>query len=61
MGERGDRRADRACEYLKGGGTERIRRLREQARQMNEYLRARKARQWRASCERSLELSQSCE
>jgi len=57
MGERGDRRADRANEYLKRGGTERIRRLRKQAQQITDYLRVRQARQSRPSCERGREVS----
>jgi len=37
MGERGDRRAERANEYLKHRGIERIRRLREEAQRISEY------------------------
>ena len=55
MGERGDRRAERANEYLKHRGIERIRRLREEAQRISEYLQVRQVRQLRPSCERNFE------
>lgn len=58
MGERGERRAERANEYLKGRGIERIRRLREEAQRISEYLQVRHARESRPSCERKFETSQ---
>jgi hypothetical protein len=57
MAERGERRAERAKEYLNSAGRERIRRLREQVRQINEYLKARQARQLAAGRTRSGEFS----
>jgi len=59
MAERGERKADRANEYLKRGGTERIRRLRERAQQMGDYLWARQARRrLRPSCEGARQFSE---
>ena len=54
MGERGNRRAERANDYLRRGGAERIRRLSERAQQISEYLRVRQTRERRSSCERVL-------
>ena len=59
MAERGNRRAERANEYLNKTGRERIRRLREELQQVNEYFRVRQARQTRPSCEQTLEAAQS--
>ena len=56
MAERGERRAERANEYLKRTGTERIRRLREQAQQFSEYLRVRQSHRLRPSCQREREM-----
>ena len=55
MGERGERRAERANQYLKGRGIERIRRLRDEAQRISEYLQVRHARESRRSCERTLD------
>lgn len=59
MGERGNRRAERANEYLSTAGRERIRRLREQAQQISEYLRASQPDQRRPSCERRFGMSEA--
>jgi len=58
MGERGERRAERANKYLKGRGIERIRRLREEAQRISEYLQVRWTRESRPSCEHKFETAQ---